>query len=267
MRATQQVKRSNQSMTGSEFSGFTLIELLTVIAIIGVLAALLLAALTRGVALARRTHCASNVRQLGQALQMFVGDKHAYPLAVDPGSAEGGVWRGAVISGLGDSLPISQNYFQRGVWKCPSAERPAGFPREMAYSSYSYNAYGFCNQADTNAFGLGGHCVWKGSRLPAPAVSASEVVNPSEMMALGDSFAGGQGVIVDGSRWAFQRTDGLTDFQGSTKRSYSRHQGKANVVFCDGHVESPKLQLLFEDTSDEALSRWNRDHQPHRERQ
>jgi prepilin-type processing-associated H-X9-DG protein len=41
---------------------------------------------------------------------------------------------------------------------------------------------------------------------------------------------------------------------------------KANVVFCDGHVESPTLQFLFADTSDDALSRWNRDHQPHRER-
>jgi hypothetical protein len=42
--------------------------------------------------------------------------------------------------------------------------------------------------------------------------------------------------------------------------------GKANVVFCDGYVESPPLQFLFADTSDAALSRWNRDHQPHRER-
>jgi prepilin-type processing-associated H-X9-DG protein len=53
---------------------------------------------------------------------------------------------------------------------------------------------------------------------------------------------------------------------GSTKRSYARHQGLANVVFCDGHVESPTLQFLFADTSDAALSAWNRDHQPHRER-
>ncbi|MEI6195830.1 MAG: H-X9-DG-CTERM domain-containing protein [Verrucomicrobiota bacterium] len=42
--------------------------------------------------------------------------------------------------------------------------------------------------------------------------------------------------------------------------------GKANVVFCDGHVESPTLEFLFKDTSAPALSRWNRDHQPHRER-
>jgi prepilin-type processing-associated H-X9-DG protein len=45
----------------------------------------------------------------------------------------------------------------------------------------------------------------------------------------------------------------------------TRHGGKANVLFCDGHVESPGLQTLFEDTSDAALSRWNRDHLPHRD--
>ncbi|MEI7534554.1 MAG: H-X9-DG-CTERM domain-containing protein [Verrucomicrobiae bacterium] len=41
---------------------------------------------------------------------------------------------------------------------------------------------------------------------------------------------------------------------------------KANMVFCDGHVESPTLQFLFEDTRDAALVRWNRDHLPHREK-
>ena len=46
----------------------------------------------------------------------------------------------------------------------------------------------------------------------------------------------------------------------------TRHQGKANVVFCDGHVESPTLKFLFEDTSDTALARWNRDHQPRPEK-
>ncbi len=46
----------------------------------------------------------------------------------------------------------------------------------------------------------------------------------------------------------------------------ARHHGKASVVFCDGHVETPTLKFLFEDTSDAALVRWNRDHLPHRER-
>ncbi len=54
-------------------------------------------------------------------------------------------------------------------------------------------------------------------------------------------------------------------FKGDSNAT-SRHQGKANVVFCDGHVESPTLQFLFEDTSAAALVRWNRDHLPHREK-
>jgi hypothetical protein len=37
-------------------------------------------------------------------------------------------------------------------------------------------------------------------------------------------------------------------------------------VFCDGHVESPTLSFLFTDTRAAALRRWNRDHQPHRDR-
>jgi len=37
------------------------------------------------------------------------------------------------------------------------------------------------------------------------------------------------------------------------------------VVFCASPVESPTLAFLFAATSDAALSRWNRDHQPHRE--
>jgi prepilin-type processing-associated H-X9-DG protein len=98
----------------------------------------------------------------------------------------------------------------------------------------------------------------------SPPVSESEVASPSDMIAIGDGFYGGNGVLQEG--WLLSRTCGLTDYLGSTKSSYARHQGRANVVFCDGHVESPTLKFLFEDTSDDALVRWNRDHLPHREK-
>jgi prepilin-type processing-associated H-X9-DG protein len=74
------------------------------------------------------------------------------------------------------------------------------------------------------------------------------------MMAVGDSVSGGIDFMREDLKYLEQH--------GAS----ARHQGRLNVVFCDGHVESPTLQFLFADTSDAALSAWNRDHQPHRER-
>ncbi len=69
---------------------FTLVELLVDIAIIGILTALLLAAVSQAKGRALRIERANNLRQLGILLQSSVTANNVYPLAVNANKNDGG---------------------------------------------------------------------------------------------------------------------------------------------------------------------------------
>jgi prepilin-type N-terminal cleavage/methylation domain-containing protein/prepilin-type processing-associated H-X9-DG protein len=225
--------------------GFTLLELLVVIAIIALLAALLLPALVRARSSALKTQCISNLHQMGLALNAYVGDHRFYP----PGTLW---WVTLEHQGFGINSPPT-NYLTKGVWLCPAATfKPLHNGGKGAVRmSYGYNTFGVLRIGDrVKSTGLNGH--QDPNSFATTPILESEVVAPADMMAIGDSFS---------SNLHFMRTP--SDELAKKGNSLSRHSGRGNVLLCDGHVDSPTLHFLFDDLTTPALSRWNRDHQPH----
>ena len=132
------------------------------------------------------------------------------------------------------------------------------------------------------------HAIGSASFLPLGladgfrAVSESEVVAPSQMIAIGDSQIGDVGFGTD------PQTDLLTGFflaplpenyllylqvrpgtpaasDPGTISMLRRHGGRWNMVFCDGHIQHGSVRAFFDWSGDEVLKLWSRDNQAHRQ--
>lgn len=226
---------------------FTLIELLVVVAVIAILAALLLPVLRKGKTAADTTACRNNLRQIGIAMGMYLGDFGAYPYHKDDFQPHD--WWSflepysniKVVSPITNDWQWGPGVF--GIFGCPSYERIPGQTKEV---SYGYNYYGVAV-----GFGLVSQHA---------AIKEKSVVVPCDMITIGDAWSSDDNGQID-----FDLNMGVWNLGDGRPPSILqfRHNGRYNIVFCDGHVECMRPEILFSWDND-RLRHWNRDNLPHR---
>jgi prepilin-type processing-associated H-X9-DG protein len=150
--------QQRKSVGRAPAEAFTLVELLVVIGIIALLVGILLPTLGRARENANQVKCMANMRQLGQALTIYIGEyKGSLPIGLvgDNSTINGGVtYRGESVdwttllykvlnrkAGLGQGSQdavTAENAGLRAVFVCPSVFSPSKVPKETIthYSSH-----------------------------------------------------------------------------------------------------------------------------------
>jgi prepilin-type N-terminal cleavage/methylation domain-containing protein/prepilin-type processing-associated H-X9-DG protein len=238
-------QHSRKSPCHARRRGFTLIEILIVIAIIALLGAILFPVFARVRENGRRISCASNLKQLGTAFQMYTQDYNGrMPGASDApvgANVEGG-WMFYSVYGVGttDAVfdPARGSIFSyvrdANIYKCPSD----------AVGDRTGNSYAI-NRCVVNIRRTGS----APSPTPvgfSPGRRVNYFRNPSQTMLLGEETRP-QNSTDTQPTGDLSTDDGFFNLRATTGPSaepenwqnyfVERHNSGGNVLFVDGHVK------------------------------
>ena len=133
------MKRAFSPVSRQSRGAFTLIELLTVIAIIGILAAILFPVLGKARDSAKNSQCTSNLRQIGIALFLYAADNHNTLPAASNAAGSSNNW----VPAITPYLPLRKagtGSLSNGVFVCPACDKTYSVTSDNV--TYSYTVLG-----------------------------------------------------------------------------------------------------------------------------